>query len=243
MDAVSGYPGGGLRGANAGLPLVALLQVWSLNHFSGLVSVGSMGREGKLHFSEGEIVHAEADGLEGEPAVWRILSWTDVEFTPFPNTTTLKRTIQKRVSHLLLDAHREIDEARRAQPAATPAPDTQRSASPAGPTVLEQLRALRGVIGIVRFGADGRPAGAGAAGSRAESLAAKGLYLAMTHAGAVREAFGLRDLWLATLESPRESLIVIHTSGQYLGLEVAPGTAVEPIAAQVRAVLARSASR
>ena len=241
MDAASGLTGEGLRGANASLPLVDLLQVWSLNRFSGLISVGSKGRDGKLHFAEGEIVHAEADGLEGEPAVRVILSWTDIGFEPFPNTTTMKRTIKKRVSHLLLDAHRELDEARRTTPA--PAPPPARPAATGGNSLLEQLRNLRGVTGLVRFGLDGQPFGAGATEPGAEALAAKGLYLAMTHALVVGQAFGLRDLWLAALENPRESFIVVRSGDPYLAIAVAPGVPVDPLVAQVRALLTRAASR
>jgi len=254
MNAASGFDRGGLRGSSASLPLVDLLQVWSLNRFSGLVSVSSRGRGGKLHFAEGEIVHAEADGLEGEPAVRVIISWTDVTFEPFPNTTTLKRTIQKRVSHLLLDAHQALDEARREPPphlpphavahAAPPAaPRTAPHTTPVGGTALEQIRALRGVTGLVRFGADGRPVGSGSSGPEAETLAAKGLYLALTHAGAVGQAFGLRELWLAALETPEESLLVVHSAGQYLGVAIGPGIPVDPLIGQVRALLTRPTTR
>jgi hypothetical protein len=239
MNVASGSDHSGLRGSGASLPLVDLLQVWSLNRFSGLVAVGSRGRGGKLHFAEGEIVHAEAGGQEGEPAVRVILSWSDVTFEPFPNTTTLKRTIQKRVSHLLLDAHRELDEARR-----TPAPEAPaHTPAPQATSSLDQLRALRGVTGVVRFGADGRPTGASAGDPAAEALAGKALYLALTHAQAVGQSFGLRDLWLAALEGPRESMIVVHSGAHYLGLSVAPGTPVDPLIPQVRALLTRPAGR
>jgi len=243
MDAASGTAGEGLRGGNTSLPLVDLLQVWSLNRFSGLISVESKGREGQLHFVEGEIVHAEAEGVEGEAAVRVILSWTDVGFEPFPNTTTLKRTIRKRVSHLLLDAHRQLDEARRTPPALTPAPQPAKTAATSAPSLLEQLRGLRGVTRLVRFGQDGRPFGAGAAEPGAEDLAAKGLYLAMTHALAVGQAFGLRDFWLAALENSRESFIVVRSGDQYLAIAVAPGVPVDPLVAQVRALLTRAAPR
>jgi Domain of unknown function (DUF4388) len=246
MSAASGTSGG-LRGGSASLPLVDLLQVWSLNHFSGLVSVSAGARDGKLHFVEGEIVHAEAEGLEGEAAVRIILSWSGVSFEPFPNTTTLKRTIQKRVSHLLLDAHRELDEARRAPAPTMPSAGTfgapAHTPPPTGGSVFEQLRALPGVTGLVRFGADGRPAGTGATEAAAEGLAAKALYLSMTHGGAVGQTFGLRDFWLAALESPVESLIVVHSGAQYLALAITPGVPLEPLVTQVRALLTRSAQR
>jgi hypothetical protein len=241
--AMSQSVGGSFQGS-IGLPLVDLLQAWSLNHFSGMVSVTSLGRAGHIHFANGEVVHAEAEGLVGEPAVRVIMGWREGAFEPFPNTTTLKRTIQKRLDHLLLDVHRELDERRR--PLETPAPDGRIPAAPPPlpprpASVLDQIRALEGVTRLVRFGGDGRPpAGEGA---EAEALAAKALYLALNHAGAVAQAFGLRELVVAAVESQREPFVVVHSHGAYLGVGIAEGVAAEPIAARIRALLIRPGAR
>jgi hypothetical protein len=225
----------------ASLPLVDLLQVWSMNRFSGLVAVTHAGRAGHVYFVDGEIVHAEAGDVTGEPAVGTILAWPGGAIEPIPNTTTLKRTITKRLSHLLLDAARVVDEQRRSEPAATPAPAPPAATGGGAPTVLDRIRALAGVTRVVRFGKDGRTSpGEGPAG---EELAAKALYLALNHAGAVAAAFGLRDVVLASVQGARESFVVVHGGGTYLAVAVGPGVAVEPVAAQVRTLLARPASR
>jgi len=224
----------GSAGSVANLPLVDLLQVWSLNRFSGMIAVSSLGRQGQVYFVAGEVVHAEADGAEGEAAVRAIVSWPPGSVDPNPNTTTLKRTIQKRLSHLLLDAHRQIDEHRRAAspPGAAPTPAPVPRAS-----ILDQIRAIQGVRRLVRFGADGRAVGDES--TEGEALAAKGFYLARNHAGVVARAFGLRELAVAWLEGDRESLVVIRGQGSSLCLAVAPGVAVEPIVAELRAILKR----
>jgi hypothetical protein len=90
----------GFRGGTAGLPLVDLLQVWSMNRFSGLVKVKHGERTGQIYFVEGEIVHAEADALTGEPAFREIVAWPESAFEQFPNTSTLHRTIQKRIARI-----------------------------------------------------------------------------------------------------------------------------------------------
>lgn len=240
--------GGVLRGEGGTLPLVDLLQVWSQNRFSGLVAVTAREASGKLYFLEGEIIHAEAVGLEGEPAVRAVVSWAGVTFEAFANTSTLKRTIKKRVGHLLLDAHREIDEARRTPaPAAPPPAQVSATGSQAEqgrrPSFLDQLRALPGVASLVRFGADGQPAGAGAGEPGSESVAARGLYLALNHAGAIAHAFGLGQLGIAGLQGPQQSMVVIHASGQYLCLTVRPGAPTAPIVERVRALLSPRAPR
>lgn len=229
---------GGLSGSTASLPLVDLLQVWSMNRFSGLVAVTAGAKVGHIYFVDGEIVHAEAGDTAGEPAVGTMLAWQGGSFEPIPNTTTLKRTITKRLSHLLLDAHRVMDEQRRSEaalPKGPPAP----AVTQAAPSALDRVRALAGVTRVVRFGKDGRTApGEGPAG---EELAAKGLYLALNHAGTVAAAFGLRDVVTASVQGARESFLIVHAGGNYLAVAVAPGVAVEPVAAQVRTLLQRPA--
>lgn len=235
----AGTSGGGVRAAGSALPLVDLLQVWSMNRFSGLVTMSLGGETGHVYFVDGEVVHAEAGGLTGEPAFQAIIGWRECTFEPVPNTTTLKRTIDKRLSHLLLDAHRVLDEQRRSAPppAARPPPPAPSS----GRGALDQLAAIEGVTHLVRFGGDGRPVGE--QGHDAEALAAKGLYLVMTHAGAVAEAFGLRDLAIVTLQGEKESRVLVHSRGSYLCLVVAGGVSVDAVASQVRAVLTRPAGR
>jgi hypothetical protein len=245
MNGASSTTRSGFQGAIDNLPLVDLLQVWAMNGFSGLVTVSSQGRAGHVYFVEGAVVHAEADGLEGEAAVQRILAWPEGSFDLHPNTTTLHHTIRKGLSHLLLEAHREMDEQRRDPPAAAdpaPAPAASRPppAQPARPALFDQIRAIRGVTQVARFGNDGRPVGE--TGPDSEALAAKGLYLSMTHAAAIADAFGLHELSVATVGGP-EPLVLLHSHGQYLCVGVAPDVAVDPVVAQLRALLSRPAPR
>jgi hypothetical protein len=225
---------------------VDLLQVWSMNRFSGLVTITREAQRGQLYLVDGEIVHAEAGELVGEPAVREVIGWPDGAFDLYPNTATLHRTIEKRMSHLLLDAHRVIDEGRRDGPAPAPASAPPAPAAPAAPPpaksgVFDQIRALRGVTQVVRFGPDGRPVGDG--GPAAERLAAKGLYLAMRHGAAVASAFGLRDLSVATLHTAEEPFVLIHSAGTYLCVAVAPDAAPDQVAAQLRTLLSRPSGR
>jgi hypothetical protein len=233
----------GFQGSIGSVPLVDLLQVWGVNRVSGLVTVAFEGRTGRLYLVEGEVVHADVEGVSGEAAVRVILGWPEGTFELAPNTTTLERTIQKSLSHLLLDAHREVDEARRAAPRKAPPQAAAPAAKePARPSALGQIRAIPGVTQVVRFGSDGRPAAEDGPG--AEALAAKGLYLAMMHAGAVGTAFGLHELKMATLDSLTGPLVLVHGGGgTYLCLAVSPGTPLDPVVEKLRAILSRAAAR
>lgn len=233
----------GFQGAVGSLPLADLLQVWSLNRFSGLVTVHSEGRRGRLYFSDGEIVHAEAEGLAGEPAVRVIVGWPEGLFDLAPNTSTLKRTIRKSVSHLLLEAHSHLDEGRRLGPQPVPprpAPVPQ-PREPARVGVLDQIRAINGVKQIVRFGSNGRVVGGG--GPEADVLAAHGLYLALVHAAAARAAFGFRELTLAALENHGQPMVLVRHSAGFLCVAVEQGVPLDSVVAQLRSLLMRTAMR
>ncbi len=232
----------GFQGTIGSLPLVDLLQVWSMNGFSGQVVVTSQGRTGHLYYVEGGVVHAECEELSGEQAVRRIVSWPTGAFELHPNTVTIHRTIQKSLSHLLLEAHQELDEERRGA-APAPAPSAAPAAPPAAPArsaVLDQIRALRGVTQVVRFGKDGQPAGD--PGPAGEALAAKGLYAFLTHAVAVAQAFGLHELAFATVHGERESFVLAHAGGQFLCAGVAQDAPIDQVTAQIRALLTRPRS-
>jgi hypothetical protein len=69
------------------------------------------------------------------------------------------------------------------------------------------------------------------------------MYLAMTHAAAVAQAFGLQDLSVASLQGRTESLVLVHSAGNYLCLAVTPGVPLEPLVTQVRTLLTRAAAR
>jgi len=233
----------GFTGSIGSLPLVDLLQVWSQNRFSGLVRIAFEERSGRLYFVDGEIVHAEAENLVGEPALQVIVGWPGGAFEIFPNTATLHRTIQKPFAHLLLDALRALDERRRnAPPPPAPAPARAQPMGGAGSAaagVLERIRAISGVTRLVRFGRDGRTSDRD--GPDAEQLAAKGLYLAVNHAAAVASALGLGELSIAAVQGQRDSFAVVHRAGSFLCVAVEPGTPVERVTAQLRALLTRPA--
>ncbi len=244
-DRPVGSGSSGFEGSIGSLPLVDLLQVWAMKRFSGLVAVNSRGRTGHLYFVEGEIVHAEAGGVTGEPAVRVIIGWPEGSFELVPSTTTLHRTIEKSSRHLLLDAHRELDEHRRtiaAVATATPPPAAAPQArEPSKASVLDQIRAIPGVTQVVRFGKDGRPMVN--EGPQAEALAAKGLYLSMTHGAWVAAAFGLHELGIVTLQGERESFVLIHHNDSYLCVAGAPGVPMEPVLTQLRGLLSGPAGR
>jgi predicted regulator of Ras-like GTPase activity (Roadblock/LC7/MglB family) len=224
------------------LPLVDVIQLQAGNRFSGLITVSSNAGVGRLYFMDGTIVHAATPDAVGEAAVYAIVAWPEGSFQLHPNTTTIERSIQKSVSLLLLEAHQFLDEhQRQPQPQPRVRPPAAPSAPSARTSLVDRVRAIAGVDEVVRFGKDGVPVGD--ASPQAEALAARGLYLAMTHAAAVSDAFGLGELSSISLRSEREPLLLFQAQGQYLCVAVGAQGANEEIEARIRALFARPGTR
>lgn len=96
--------------------LADLIQLECSTRARNAVSVHSEGREGHLFFDDGQIVHAIANGLEGESAVFELLGWTTGTFgvssAPWPAAPTVTNTWQQ----LLLSAAQRRDEQQRDLP-------------------------------------------------------------------------------------------------------------------------------
>ncbi|HET9598135.1 MAG TPA: DUF4388 domain-containing protein, partial [Anaeromyxobacteraceae bacterium] len=153
----------GFEGGVAGLDLPALVQLNAMNRFSGCFRVSHGARIGMIFFRDGEIVHAEEGAHSGEDAFCEMVTWPGGRFSVEPNVVTARRTIHKSCNHLLLDAHRLIDERRSRQggAAATPPPVPARSApapTPAsgGTGPVDLVRTVDGVEDSVLLAKDGR---------------------------------------------------------------------------------------
>jgi DNA-binding response OmpR family regulator len=101
--------GSGFRGSVHGLSLVDMLQMYNYARRSVTIEV-SGGSTGRLHLRNGQIVHAEHQGLVGEAAVASILAMPagTVGTTALPGR--LPRTVERELRPVLLDALRDVDE-------------------------------------------------------------------------------------------------------------------------------------
>jgi len=90
--------------------LVDVIQMCCISQKTGLLIVRSSGREGDMYVQSGAIVHAEAPGLEGEEAVYEMLSWEDAQSSLNESVQAPKMTIQVGWEHLLMEGVRRKDE-------------------------------------------------------------------------------------------------------------------------------------
>lgn len=143
-DAADGFEGG-----IAGLGLSDVIQLNVHNRFSGCIRIQHGESSGLIFFRDGSIIHAEQDGKTGEEAFYDMVGWRAGHFSVQPNVSTTQSTIQKGWQHLLLEAHRVLDE-RRAGVAGVRAevPRVPQAAPPARPAAGSVMERLQGVPGV-----------------------------------------------------------------------------------------------
>jgi len=229
----SSNPSDGFDGSVAGLDLSDLVQINAQNHFSGCFRIRYEGNLGLVFFRDGEIVHAEQGAKTGEEAFYDILEWPAGRFRVEPNVVAARRTIHKTCQHLLLDAHRVLDERRSTQrkPPAEPAPPPRAS----GPSVAVQLvRGVPGVAQAVVLTKDGKRVGE--EDYETDVLAGQAVYLAMfgEEFGAIFQAGELRS---AAVQGSKQHLLLLAARNHYLGLFARAESQIGALSAAIRSVL------
>ncbi|HEU4384417.1 MAG TPA: DUF4388 domain-containing protein [Anaeromyxobacteraceae bacterium] len=231
----------GFEGFLSNLSLPDLLQLHGQGRFSGSIAVSNDGQEGQIFLQNGEVVHAEAGDLKGEEAFCAILGWSTGNFAAHANVSTFSRTVFKGLDHLLLEAHRRMDEVKKAPARPPPLPKEPPPPAPkrGTPSVVSQLRAIPGVTYAVVFNREGMPIGD--ASPAAEALAARGLYLVTTLSAPLGQALGLGDLQLASVSSPGDQLLLFQARDTYLAASISEGASLADAEAAVRRALSPSA--
>ena len=100
----------GFRGVQS-KSLVDIIQMECLSQSSTLLKITNGAAEGRIWIQNGEVIDADASGLNAEPAFQRILSWKTGSFETLPTDPTRQRTIFTSYQGLLLDTAQAIDEA------------------------------------------------------------------------------------------------------------------------------------
>lgn len=93
------------------LPLLPdLIQIYTVSMATGALTIRSGAERGTIWFDRGEIVHAVCGAERGEPAVYRMLHWSDGEFTLDSRARAPERTIVASWQNVLMEGCRLLDE-------------------------------------------------------------------------------------------------------------------------------------
>lgn len=102
-----------LRGDLQQVPLVDMLQLLAMNRRSGVLGITTPSGAGELRLSAGEVIDAVYRRLEGEKALYRLLTERDGQFAFTPGEPVSVRRIMAPTSRLLMEAIHQVDEVMR----------------------------------------------------------------------------------------------------------------------------------
>jgi hypothetical protein len=152
-------PHGGFRAHLQGIGLHDLVMLQNLVRASGVFVVLSGERTGALHFSRGQLLHAETANLTGDAAALEILSWREGEFINAERSSLEKTTVMASLESLLLRLAKDVDEVRPSEPPLSSATGVRRRVE--GPAAFRSTHVGLGlpspVPGTRRFAAAATP--------------------------------------------------------------------------------------
>ena len=100
----------GFKGLFNNLKLSDLIQLSAQGRMSLILHISQDGREGKIYIHEGEIIHAACHKKTGVEAFFEIMSWKKGEFRSEAYIPPPIQSITLPWEHLLIEAHRWMDE-------------------------------------------------------------------------------------------------------------------------------------
>lgn len=103
------------KGFVKGISLAGFLQLLNMEKKTCGLRVSSDSDAGTLEILEGEIINAVCEGLEGEEAVYKILSWEQPDIEMITSVLATRRAIGPSLPHLLFEAARKKDETARSE--------------------------------------------------------------------------------------------------------------------------------
>ena len=103
----------GIRGDLSQMPLPEVLQMLNMGQKTAKIVLDAGGLHGEIFLENGRLTHAESDGVEGPPALTRMLQASSGRFHIHHGVRSDQRTVDRDAMAVLLDALREMDESKR----------------------------------------------------------------------------------------------------------------------------------
>ncbi len=120
---------GVLRGNLLQMNVIDLVQSLEMGRKSCSLTFTKKGEKCEMYFVEGQVTHAAYGDLVGDPAVFKVLRWTDGNFEMNFEGKSAKRTTELNTQGLLMEGLRLLDEANNASSDGTGASPSVTSSS------------------------------------------------------------------------------------------------------------------
>ncbi|HPH97155.1 MAG TPA: DUF4388 domain-containing protein [Anaerolineaceae bacterium] len=100
----------GTQGSLHDMTVADLIQVNCQDHKTGKLSLNNGAMQGNLYFKNGNVIHAEMGQLQGEAAVYELLSWEEGLFKLDVGHEAPQSTITRSWAGLIMEGARLLDE-------------------------------------------------------------------------------------------------------------------------------------
>ncbi|MCP5053429.1 MAG: DUF4388 domain-containing protein [bacterium] len=149
------------------IDLVTVMQIINMEKKTSAIEIDIRGRTGMIYFIDGEIIHSEFDGLEGEASVSRLIHLSTGAIKVKALQARIERTIHTPFPRYIMNIMKSIDENRRDRTQAgeeyiaevvdpaQPRPINPEVHHSIGET-LKTLTQVKGYLGAVVLDAEGR---------------------------------------------------------------------------------------
>ncbi len=124
--------GGDFRGDLKQVSVTDLLQLLSMNHRTGSLTITTAIGVGEVRLAQGQIVDAIYRRVEGSKALYRLIGEAEGSFAFMSGVTTAQRRVEQPTQALLLEGLRQVNEARRCRQLIGSEHDALQSLLPAG---------------------------------------------------------------------------------------------------------------
>jgi predicted regulator of Ras-like GTPase activity (Roadblock/LC7/MglB family) len=199
--------------------------------------------QGVVFIEDGQIMHAELEGLEGEEAVYALLAWEEGSFRQDPDLLAPSHTIHRSSTGILLEGMRRIDEGNLLSMQG-PVEDLERIEADMERNIpdktpwsdlLESTHAIDGVKGTVIAASDGIVV-AHDIDANPEKEGAVIVYVGHA-ASQVGRILALSTFKWGRVRISEENVLVINRTDFYIGLFLDDRASPALVAAQVQSML------
>ena len=100
----------GISGTLRDMSFTDIIQSLTTGEKDVEIQLASGGRKGVIYIQQGEVIYAQAQGMEGQDAFYRLMTWQDGEFEITACTAVPPRNIYESAMSLLMEGARIADE-------------------------------------------------------------------------------------------------------------------------------------
>lgn len=125
-----------IEGSLTQLPLPDLMQILAMNKRTGRLTLSQGTARGEVHLNAGRAVNAKFGDVEGEKALFRLLSFVDGSFAFTPGPPSNRVRLERTMEDALLESARQSDERARLWQALPP-PATRVELAPDAPPPVD----------------------------------------------------------------------------------------------------------